>query len=159
MYLLDDSLNALDIYVGKWIFEKAILGFLREQGKAIVFVTNNLHFLDRADHVILMEEGQMRSIQVGSQEFDEIVADYKRKINMEENEYAIEKEEIKKEDSHDDKKKLTGSFFEELEEDEEAQLKKALSGSVIPESEEKGDSQKSEETGDIKMSVLKRYLG
>ena len=88
MYLLDDSLNALDIYVGKWIFEKAVLGYLREQGKAVVFVTNNLHFLDRADNVVLMEEGRMRSIQVGSEEYQEIISDYKRKINMEEKDHG-----------------------------------------------------------------------
>ena len=89
MYLLDDSLNALDIYVGKWIFEKAVLGYLREQGKAVVFVTNNLNFLDRADNVVLMEEGRMRSIQVGSQEYQEIISDYKRKINMDNQELVL----------------------------------------------------------------------
>ena len=118
VYLLDDSLNALDIYVGKWIFEKAILGFLRQQGKAIVFVTNNLHFLDRADHVILMEEGRMRSIPVGSMEYDEIVADYKRKINMDNQELVLHNESIEEIKSQE-KAAINDSFLEEIEEDEE----------------------------------------
>lgn len=40
IYFLDDSLNAVDAYVGSYIFEKLIVEALRN--KSVLFVTHNI---------------------------------------------------------------------------------------------------------------------
>jgi len=55
IYLLDDPLSALDANVRKEIFEKLILGELN--GKTRIMVTNAVEFLDRADRILVMENG------------------------------------------------------------------------------------------------------
>lgn len=54
--LMDDSLSAVDAYVGKAILEKLLLnGPLA--GKTRVLVTHALHVLDKADYVYVMDKG------------------------------------------------------------------------------------------------------
>ncbi|RUO96873.1 P-loop containing nucleoside triphosphate hydrolase protein, partial [Jimgerdemannia flammicorona] len=53
--LLDDPLSVMDAHVGKHIFTECIKGYLRN--KAIIFVTNQLHFLEHCDHILVMENG------------------------------------------------------------------------------------------------------
>eukprot|EP00466_Bigelowiella_natans_P000728 jgi/Bigna1/74416/fgenesh1_pg.29_\ len=57
IYLLDDTLSAVDAQVGRHIFNKCILGVL--SSKTVVLVTHNLRFLPAADQVILIEEGKI----------------------------------------------------------------------------------------------------
>ena len=40
IYLLDDPLSAVDIHIGRHIFTKCIMGYLR--GKSVIFVTHQL---------------------------------------------------------------------------------------------------------------------
>jgi ATP-binding cassette, subfamily C (CFTR/MRP), member 1 len=54
--LLDDSLSAVDAYVGKSILDNCLLsGPLA--GKTRILVTHALHVLDRTDYIYVMDNG------------------------------------------------------------------------------------------------------
>jgi ABC-type multidrug transport system ATPase subunit len=53
--ILDDPLSAVDVHVGKFLFEECIQKYLK--GKTIVLMTNNLQHLDKADNIIVMKNG------------------------------------------------------------------------------------------------------
>ena len=56
--LLDDSLSAVDAYVGKKILEDCILnGPLA--GKTRILVTHALHVLDKTDYIYVMDNGSI----------------------------------------------------------------------------------------------------
>ncbi|XP_054255801.1 ATP-binding cassette sub-family C member 2-like [Indicator indicator] len=59
LYLLDDPLSAVDVHVGKHLFEKLIgpSGLLKS--KTRILVTHNLMFLPHTDLIIVMEEGRI----------------------------------------------------------------------------------------------------
>ncbi|KFV77769.1 Multidrug resistance-associated protein 1, partial [Struthio camelus australis] len=59
LYLLDDPLSAVDVHVGKHLFEKLIgpSGLLKS--KTRVLVTHNLTLLPQTDLIIVMEEGRI----------------------------------------------------------------------------------------------------
>ncbi|XP_072850142.2 multidrug resistance-associated protein 1 isoform X1 [Pogona vitticeps] len=59
LYLLDDPLSAVDVHVGKHLFEKVIgsSGLLRN--KTRILVTNNLMLLPQADLLVMMEDGRI----------------------------------------------------------------------------------------------------
>ena len=55
---MDDSLSAVDAYVGKNILENCLLsGPLAD--KTRVLVTHSLHVLDKTDYIYVMENGQI----------------------------------------------------------------------------------------------------
>jgi len=58
IYLLDDTLSAVDAHVAKHIFEHCINGVLK--GKTRVFCTHNLQFLSNADHIIALDSGTVK---------------------------------------------------------------------------------------------------
>ncbi|NXE22880.1 MRP1 protein, partial [Ardeotis kori] len=64
LYLLDDPLSAVDVHVGKHLFEKLIgpSGLLKS--KTRILVTHNLTLLPHTDLIIVMEDG--RIIQMGT---------------------------------------------------------------------------------------------
>ncbi len=75
VFLLDDPLSALDMHVGKHVFERLLsseTGLLRE--KTRVLVTNNLGFLHRTDRIYVLrsgrivEEGTFEELSVGESE-------------------------------------------------------------------------------------------
>ena len=55
IYLLDDPLSAVDIMVGRDIFNNCVRGFL--QDKIVVLVTHHVQFVRRADWIIVMKDG------------------------------------------------------------------------------------------------------
>ncbi|XP_053126322.1 ATP-binding cassette sub-family C member 12 isoform X2 [Hemicordylus capensis] len=57
IYLLDDPLSALDVHVGKSIFEECIKKALR--GKTVLLVTHQLQYLEFCDEVILLKDGEV----------------------------------------------------------------------------------------------------
>ncbi|KAF5287553.1 hypothetical protein FQA39_LY15882 [Lamprigera yunnana] len=59
IYLLDDPLSAVDTHVGKELFDKCIMGYLRE--KTVILVTHQLQYLRDADHIIILENGIMKA--------------------------------------------------------------------------------------------------
>ncbi|EMR09579.1 hypothetical protein PNEG_02165 [Pneumocystis murina B123] len=58
--LLDDPLSSVDSHVSKDIFEKCILGLLKD--KTVILVTHKLDILDKADKIIYLEDGEIREI-------------------------------------------------------------------------------------------------
>ena len=57
IYLIDDCLSALDAGVGKAVLDKVLLGHLK--GKTVVMASQHTHFLDKADKIILMDQGSI----------------------------------------------------------------------------------------------------
>lgn len=57
IYLLDDPLSAVDMHVGKHIFEKCIREFLRD--KTVVLVTHQLQYLIDESNILLMNGGEI----------------------------------------------------------------------------------------------------
>ncbi|KAJ3128402.1 hypothetical protein HK100_009178 [Physocladia obscura] len=55
--LMDDPLSAVDAHVGRYLFENCILGALKD--KTRILVTHQLHFLSRADHIVVMRSGEI----------------------------------------------------------------------------------------------------
>mmetsp|Transcript_57534 Transcript_57534/g.186934 ORF Transcript_57534/g.186934 Transcript_57534/m.186934 type:complete len:1064 (-) Transcript_57534:1093-4284(-) len=55
--VLDDPLSAMDAHVGATVFQRCILE-LRRQGKAVLFMTNQLQFCSSADKVVVLEGGR-----------------------------------------------------------------------------------------------------
>ena len=57
IYLLDDPLSAVDAKVGRYVFEKCVLGALGD--KTRLMVTHSLQLLEGADRIVLMKEGSI----------------------------------------------------------------------------------------------------
>ena len=61
-YILDDVLSAVDPKVARHIFDQCIKGYLKEQKKTVFLATHQLQFLDQADMVIYMQNGQTSAV-------------------------------------------------------------------------------------------------
>ncbi|XP_059156862.1 ATP-binding cassette sub-family C member 4-like isoform X7 [Physella acuta] len=59
IYLLDDPLSAVDTAVGRHIFEKCIIGYLKKKPK--ILVTHQVQFLPVADTIYILKEGKINS--------------------------------------------------------------------------------------------------
>ncbi|XP_038065585.1 multidrug resistance-associated protein 4-like [Patiria miniata] len=57
VYLLDDPLSAVDPAVGRHLFEMCILHEMRD--KAVILVTHQLQFIDKADKILILKEGKV----------------------------------------------------------------------------------------------------
>lgn len=57
IFFLDDPLSALDMNVSNFVLDNCITGYISD--KTRILVTNNFHFLDRADRVAVMENGRV----------------------------------------------------------------------------------------------------
>lgn len=90
IYLLDDSLTALDPQVQDYIFDEGILKFLAN--KVVVLVTQTAHQLEKADYVIILANGTIKSSGKPSQEFLQEVEN----ITASENQDIIEESETEK---------------------------------------------------------------
>lgn len=55
IYLIDDALSAVDVYVGKKLFENVFTGKLKE--KTVVVVTHSLQYLPKFPNIYLLDEG------------------------------------------------------------------------------------------------------
>ena len=61
LLVLDDPLSAVDTAVGEGILQKAVLGFAKETGGAVLMATNQMHVLSRCDHIIVVNEGKIEA--------------------------------------------------------------------------------------------------
>jgi ABC-type multidrug transport system fused ATPase/permease subunit len=59
IYLFDDCFSALDAHVGRKIFENVIMSELVNKGKTVVLNTHVLAFLEKADEIIFMKQGEV----------------------------------------------------------------------------------------------------
>ncbi len=87
VYLLDDPFSAVDVAVGKHIFEQALRGVLRN--KAVVLVTNNLHFLPSCDRVCVLKRGclvatgSFAELQAGNAAFAQLYNTHSAELRQE----------------------------------------------------------------------------
>ena len=58
VYILDDPLSALDAHVARQVFDTCLHQELKH--KTCVLVTNQLHFLNQVDRIILVHEGEIK---------------------------------------------------------------------------------------------------
>jgi ATP-binding cassette, subfamily C (CFTR/MRP), member 1 len=72
IYLLDDPLSAVDAHVSEHIFNRCILGALRD--KTRILVTHQVHFLSRCDKVLVLEDGKMKGFGTYSETKDLIAS-------------------------------------------------------------------------------------
>ena len=61
VYLLDDCFSALDVHVGNSIFENVVIDELARKGKTVIMTTHVLGFIDRADHIVFMQNGRIEA--------------------------------------------------------------------------------------------------
>lgn len=61
IYLLDDPLSAVDAHVGAHLFNKCIgpNGYLARSNKTRILVTHQVHFLNDADWIVMLNDGQI----------------------------------------------------------------------------------------------------
>ncbi|PSC67462.1 hypothetical protein C2E20_8853 [Micractinium conductrix] len=57
VYILDDPLSAVDVHVGRHIFDRFICG--AAAGRARLLVTNQLQYTPHADRVVVLEDGRI----------------------------------------------------------------------------------------------------
>ncbi|XP_071807652.1 ATP-binding cassette sub-family C member 9-like [Asterias amurensis] len=58
--ILDDPMSALDVHVGTQVFHEAIKNYLIvEQGRSVVLVTHQTHFLPEVDYVVVLKNGSI----------------------------------------------------------------------------------------------------
>ncbi|XP_033096645.1 ATP-binding cassette sub-family C member 9-like [Anneissia japonica] len=57
--ILDDPLSALDVHVGKQLFEKGILELLLEKERTVILVTHQVQYLEHADLILVMKNGMI----------------------------------------------------------------------------------------------------
>ncbi|KAL5997365.1 hypothetical protein ACLOJK_008295 [Asimina triloba] len=69
IYLLDDPFSAVDAHTGSHLFKECLMKLLA--GKTVIYVTHQLEFLDSADLVLVMKDGEI--IQSG--EYEELMKD------------------------------------------------------------------------------------
>ncbi|XP_057553345.1 multidrug resistance-associated protein 1-like isoform X5 [Hippopotamus amphibius kiboko] len=62
IYLLDDPLSAVDVHVGKQVFEKVIGSSGMLKNKTRILVTHNLTLLPQMDLIVVMESGRVAQI-------------------------------------------------------------------------------------------------
>ncbi|XP_036143536.1 multidrug resistance-associated protein 4-like isoform X2 [Monomorium pharaonis] len=55
LYLLDDSLSAVDTRVARYLYSKCITDYLHD--KTRILVTHQLQFLKRMDHIVVLDQG------------------------------------------------------------------------------------------------------
>ncbi|RZC38301.1 multidrug resistance-associated protein, partial [Asbolus verrucosus] len=65
IYLLDDPFAAVDTKVGKKIFQKCILGYLKN--KCTILVTHHLHYLGKPNKIYNMDRGRLTLIETHQQ--------------------------------------------------------------------------------------------
>ncbi|XP_022102307.1 ATP-binding cassette sub-family C member 9-like [Acanthaster planci] len=55
--ILDDPLSALDVHVGRQLFEEGVIKQLVRNNKTVILVTHQLQYLSRADLILEMKDG------------------------------------------------------------------------------------------------------
>lgn len=59
IYLFDDPLSAVDAMVGDTLFNQGIIEFLIGQGKTVVLITHQVHFLKNCSDIVVLDNGKI----------------------------------------------------------------------------------------------------
>ena len=155
IYLIDDSLSALDAHVGNKIFNNVFCDILKE--KTRIMVTHALQYLPNVDRIIFIEkgiilfEGTYFDLIKNNEKFKKFVTEEKNK-----------KEEPKKEDERkkDDNDVLINQSFQSLEHLESIR-QASINFKEIKSLQEEGKLIKQEKRfkGTINFSIYQKYLG
>uniref|UniRef100_A0A8C9E3W6 Multidrug resistance-associated protein 1-like n=1 Tax=Phocoena sinus TaxID=42100 RepID=A0A8C9E3W6_PHOSS len=103
IYLLDDPLSAVDVHVGKQLFEKVIGSSGMLKNKTRILVTHNFTLLPLMDLIVVMESG--RVAQMGT--YQELLSKTKNLTNL----LQAFSEQEKGEDTVKNKPKIQGKQF------------------------------------------------
>lgn len=68
IYLLDDTLSAVDAHVAKHVFDNVIASDGILAGKSIIFVTHSITLLTHVDEILVMNDGEIT--EKGSFEYE-----------------------------------------------------------------------------------------
>ncbi|XP_015109439.1 multidrug resistance-associated protein 4 [Diachasma alloeum] len=83
LYLLDDPLSAVDARVARRLFKDCIVGFLK--GKTRILVTHQLHFLQQADVIVVLEKGTVKcqgafdELSTSNEDFNQVLSQIQKK--------------------------------------------------------------------------------
>lgn len=92
--LLDDVLSALDVHVGKFIFEKCITGDLL-RGRTVLLVTHHVTMTKKAARkIIVMEQGRIISVLHSAESLANLSADTQLLLQHTENEDKLDESSI-----------------------------------------------------------------
>ncbi|XP_033104385.1 ATP-binding cassette sub-family C member 9-like, partial [Anneissia japonica] len=58
--ILDDPLSALDVHVGRQLFEEGIVGLLMNNCRTCLLVTHQVQYVENADWIIVMKDGRVQ---------------------------------------------------------------------------------------------------
>lgn len=128
--LMDDPLSAVDAHVGRHIFDKAILGLLKD--KCRILATHQLWVLNRVDRIIWMEGGKIQAIDT----FDNLMREHRGFQALMET-TAVEKHQEKKPEDEakpadeQKKKKKKGAALMQQEERAQASVSWGVYGAYI----------------------------
>lgn len=78
IYLMDDPLSALDTKVAQAVYDDCVCGHLR--GKTRLLTTHRLEFVERADRVVVMEQGRL--VEGRSAAFEQLWTAYLRSARV-----------------------------------------------------------------------------
>ncbi|XP_074853753.1 ATP-binding cassette sub-family C member 2-like isoform X2 [Carettochelys insculpta] len=150
LYLLDDPLSAVDVHVGKHLFEKLIgpSGLLKN--KTRILVTHNLTFLPQMDVIVVMEDGRIAHMgtyqQLLSERaiFDELLQVFNAENKSEET------PQMKA--SYLERESQKGSILPQKE------LQRHKDSSSFEQTKVFSMKKENVATGSIKMSIIVKYL-
>ncbi|KAJ3108418.1 hypothetical protein HK100_003431, partial [Physocladia obscura] len=140
--LMDDPLSAVDAHVGRHLFEKCILGALKNRTR--ILVTHQLHFLSRCDNIIFMKDGRVH--EVGS--YANLMANDAEFSTMMTTFGGVEKEEGNSSD--DDSVETKQDFENDIKELDELTSPKVNAKDIM--------TQEDRTTGGVKPEVWWRYI-
>ncbi|XP_038059425.1 ATP-binding cassette sub-family C member 9-like [Patiria miniata] len=60
--ILDDPLSALDVHVGRHLFDEGIVNWLLSNNQTVILVTHQLQYLSRADLIIEIKDGRVAAM-------------------------------------------------------------------------------------------------
>ncbi|XP_050306973.1 probable multidrug resistance-associated protein lethal(2)03659 [Anthonomus grandis grandis] len=81
IYLLDDSLAALDVKVQEDIFQKCIRQYLKR--KLVIFVSQNPEYFKSAGTVIFLDRGTVKSVSKPAEIFSEDIEEIRQQLTIE----------------------------------------------------------------------------
>ncbi|XP_071170005.1 ATP-binding cassette sub-family C member 5-like isoform X1 [Mytilus edulis] len=156
IYLLDDPLSAVDVHVGKHLFNECIKKKLC--GKTIILVTHQLQYLQFCDEIVVIENGKITERghheelnQIGDGYYKSMIEKYHR---LEQNEITSP-DDITMEDSNKDELTVDS---EEKEDEKDKQTTKSDYNKTNNKEKGKLTEKEDLEKGTVKFSTYTGYM-